>query len=948
MAYENITKQHVLDAIEKIEKEGIILEPSTKFDVIINGKAYPPKEVMRYANLLANGTRDWVYSGGEATNKFLKDLGFEITSKDEGFNSDPSKDNMIELIKKIGRDNTTLFFDNAFKLLNILNVKHDDSRLTYSTRANNRLTITIGQRYCYALIPDDELPWQFINDTEILSADNIIVNKYEGNLEAYYYRCLSSNEIINNFDGIIRASEKELNRTAVSGFRKYNNSVFENAIFDINFRNQIFDDAFGAQYNLTGNVWKLGCNWGKKKPSFYEMIKTHSIVIGVSDRLYSPGDLIVITEGFTIKALGKVLEIPKSVTIDDKFKDEFAKYEIPYESNVNYAKVEWYELSIDEVFTYELQQGICRVNAPNVRNRAISIWNDRFINYWVFQCNPSNYNFETAVRNNLLHDWTIAAHKDKIKKGDKVIIWLSGNRAGCYAFARVISDPSESIDSPDKHLWKTESGISLKVGIELTHNFLDKPLLWQNIKDIQGLKGLKVGNQGTNFSATKKQYYTLLNLIDENTQNMNDKIDLFINTILYGPPGTGKTYKLNEYKEEYFTDRGITKSSEEILKEKVAVFPFWKVLGSVVGTSKKPLTVGEIVENPVVKARINPTIKTKPVNLAWGELLSYADDESTQLADKYRRIRKLFHKDDESKWSIAEDKKEELANIIDQELLDMAVNPVIKSLERTSSKIRYNFITFHQKYSYEDFIEGIKPLLQDGEIEEQVGDLQFELKKGIFYNSCLEALKLAGYETFIECYNDSIENRIAKFEVAKNNSSKRFALFIDEINRANISAVFGELITLLEDDKRIGAENEMWIELPYSNEKFCVPANLYVIGTMNTADRSIALLDIALRRRFEFVALYPLYTETEWWASLLETLNQAIYNWRKNPDFFIGHAFFINKPESDKLKIFNTKIIPLLYEYCQNNAETVRKILSEAGIQIKQTGIKENFLIIAE
>ena len=153
---------------------------------------------------------------------------------------------------------------------------------------------------------------------------------------------------------------------------------------------------------------------------------------------------------------------------------------------------------------------------------------------------------------------------------------------------------------------------------------------------------------------------------------------------------------------------------------------------------------------------------------------------------------------------------------------------------------------------------------------------------------------------------------------------------------------------MLEDDKRMGANNEMWIELPYSNEKFCVPANLYVIGTMNTADRSIALLDIALRRRFEFKALYPRYTETEWWASLLEGMNKAIYKWKKNPDFFIGHAFFINKPESERTKILNRKIIPLLYEYCQNNAETVLRILSESGIKVKETDIKENFQIIAE
>jgi 5-methylcytosine-specific restriction protein B len=206
---------------------------------------------------------------------------------------------------------------------------------------------------------------------------------------------------------------------------------------------------------------------------------------------------------------------------------------------------------------------------------------------------------------------------------------------------------------------------------------------------------------------------------------------------------------------------------------------------------------------------------------------------------------------------------------------------------------------------------------------------------------------LVGYKSFEDCYNDSIESRIDRFQEIKGRTSKQYALFIDEINRANISAVFGELITLLEEDKRIGAANEMWIELPYSNEKFCVPPNLYVIGTMNTADRSIALLDLALRRRFEFKALYPIYTETEWWATILEKLNQAIYNWKKNPDYFIGHAFFIHRSASDLVKILNNKVIPLLFEYCQNNTEIIKRILGDAEIQYKQGGIKENFQITA-
>jgi hypothetical protein len=949
MSFDNITKKHVLDAVAKIEREQILLEPSTRFDVVVNGKKYPPKEIMRYANLLANRTKDWPYSGGEPTNKYLRAFDFEIVPKGEEQEIPATtNENMIELLKKIGRIAATIFFNHAGQLMNTLKVREADGRLTYGTRGNERLSITIGQRYCFALIPNRELSWQFINTTKIPSNNNIEVSKYEGSPTAYYYRCSNSVEMETRMNEIAKACEIELSRTEVSGFRKSNNTIFEKAIFDTTFRNQLFDVAFGIIVNLSGNVWKLGCNWSSKNPSFYEMIKARSMVIGVNDKSYSPGDLIVITEGHTVYALGKILEIPKPVIGAPELEDDFDKYKIDYDLNVSFAKAEWYELQDDEIFTYQLQQGICRVNVPYVRNTAITIWNDRFINYWVFQCNPSEFNFETAVRNNLLNDWAVAAHKDKIRKGDKVILWLTGKRAGCYALARVTSNPAESIVSPDDHLWKTAPKISLKTGIELLHNLLDKPLLWQNIKDNEGLNDLKVGNQGTNFSATRKQYNTLLKLIDKESQIMSNKIELFINTILYGPPGTGKTFKLNEFKEEFFTDRGITKSSEEVLKEKVAAYPFWKVLGAVLGTSNKPLTVGEIIEHPIVKARINPATPTKPNNLAWADLQSYADDESTQLEGKYRRSIKLFHKGDESKWAIADDKKEDLGDIIDQELLNIATNPLLQPVQSTTFKTRFNFITFHQKYSYEDFIEGIKPLLQDDEGGKAVGNLQFELKKGIFYNSCLEALKLVGYESFEECYADAIENRIAKFEAVKSNPSKQFALFIDEINRANISAVFGELITLLEDDKRMGADNEMWVELPYSNEKFCVPANLYMIGTMNTADRSIALLDIALRRRFEFKALYPLYSETEWWSPILESLNQAIYNWKKNPDFFIGHAFFINRPETDKIKILNTKIIPLLYEYCQNNAETVRRILSEAGIKIKTTTIKENFQIIAE
>ncbi|MEO6820882.1 MAG: AAA family ATPase, partial [Ginsengibacter sp.] len=771
------------------------------------------------------------------------------------------------------------------------------------------------------------------------------VGKYEGEPLAYYYRCKNPDQFDLQWECITNACEKELERTTKSGFRSANDKLFEKAIFNTEFRDQLFRAAFDEDIPLTGNVWKLRCNWKIGTPSFCELIKKHSIVIGTSERLYAIGDLVIIGEGENINAIGKVLQSPVPVTNFPEYKAEFESFKIDYNDNVNIANVEWYELGEDEVFIYPMLKDIRGVHGV-YRDTAIKIWNDRFINYWIFQCNPEEFDFETAVRKNILHDWTVAAHKERIKKGDKVILWLTGKKAGCYALARITSEPSESNISPDNHLWKKAPKISLKAGIEITNNLLDNPLLWQNIKNDPELADLKVGNQGTNFTATRKQYNGLLELIENRTKTMRNKIDVSINTILYGPPGTGKTFKLNQYKEEYFTDRGITKTSEEVLREKVPIYPFWKILAAVLNGFDHPISVTELLGNPLIKVKLNPDSKNNR-NTIWTILQSYADDASTEMAARPKGSLQLFQKNKESKWSIVPDKKDELIDIIDQELLEIAANPIQESFAGKSIKNRFKFITFHQKYSYEDFIEGIKPLLKNKEDEEQVGELQFELKKGIFYNSCLEALRLVGYESFTECYDDTFENRIVKFEEAKNNPVKQFALFIDEINRANISAVFGELITLLEDDKRMGTENEMWLELPYSNEKFCVPSNLYVIGTMNTADRSIALLDIALRRRFEFKSLYPEYHEDTWWASLLESLNQSIYALKKNPDFFIGHAFFISKPETEKVRIFNTKIIPLLNEYFQNNSDTVKRILSESSISLKPVSIKDNFQIIA-
>ncbi|GAB3999204.1 hypothetical protein GCM10028807_48790 [Spirosoma daeguense] len=234
-----------------------------------------------------------------------------------------------------------------------------------------------------------------------------------------------------------------------------------------------------------------------------------------------------------------------------------------------------------------------------------------------------------------------------------------------------------------------------------------------------------------------------------------------------------------------------------------------------------------------------------------------------------------------------------------------------------------SLITFHPAYSYEEFVEGLRPeSTRDGQIS-------YKIRKGIFYSACLSAIQRAGYGTLADCLNDSLENRQRKLAKAP-----AHYLLIDEVNRANVASVFGDLITLLEADKRLGAEHELWVTLPYSQERFGVPSNLYVVGTMNTTDRSIALLDIALRRRFAFQEILPdpsLLGVVDGidLAKLLRTINERI-ECLLDRDHQVGHAYFMNiDTQVDLCGIFRDRIIPLLQEYFFNDWSKIQLILGD-------------------
>ncbi len=350
------------------------------------------------------------------------------------------------------------------------------------------------------------------------------------------------------------------------------------------------------------------------------------------------------------------------------------------------------------------------------------------------------------------------------------------------------------------------------------------------------------------------------------------------------------------------------------------------------------------------------------------------------------------------------------------------------------------FTTFHQSYGYEEFVEGIKPIIDNDENSQEV---KYDVKDGIFKELCDKSLKnyilsmqneneidldklifefanyinqdflnkgnefplenkvsikkillnskdeyrsflLGGsikspqrltidiikrdylnfknkkilsfkdikpkYDSQSDYHGNAIYyfmfyNKLKEFENIQNEKFKikkeilkSYIIIIDEINRGNVSKIFGELITLIEPSKRIGAKEELKVILPYSGKEFGVPKNVYIIGTMNTADRSITSLDTALRRRFEFVEMMPDVSKLSMdceginLQELLKAINTRI-EYLLDREKTIGHAFFIGVENlNDLKKVFKNKIIPLLQEYFYNDYALIDAVLNKNGM----------------
>ncbi len=541
----------------------------------------------------------------------------------------------------------------------------------------------------------------------------------------------------------------------------------------------------------------------------------------------------------------------------------------------------------------------------NITSIDLGIHNLYKISHGTFKAKSKSHVIETLKENNwvILHENTgkdqSRSFKEDLHEGDYVYITLGSKEL--ISIAKIVSEewdyvPYEIVDADGWMFREVE--------------FIKAPVR-KNPKDLKDSKNIFPSGNSTlteiKFSQLEeandrlfKPYFNVefyksesVKILENDPQKLNNILKP-LNQILYGPPGTGKTY-------------------------------------NTVLEAAKIVTGNEFISYDKALQVFNDNLGNQIEFITFHQNYSYKD------------FIQGLRPDTENGKDLSFEKKDGVF----KRIADRALKNLEASNNPESAKKEFDFV----------FQELIQPL-NDGDVNEleikmkkssfyitEVGEKSIEFRKNIgdsnhtlsintlrkMYDKGENDIILGGLQPY---YNPILELLLAKGKSQVISvSRKNYVIIIDEINRANISRVFGELITLIEEDKRSHGKIPMRVTLP-SGDPFIVPSNLYIIGTMNTADKSIALLDIALRRRFEFVPKYPdVELSGVYNKEILSALNKAILE-RKNHDFTIGHAYFMGEDYS-LVKTINSKVIPLLLEYFMNDEREVTAILKAAAIDVE-------------
>ena len=419
-----------------------------------------------------------------------------------------------------------------------------------------------------------------------------------------------------------------------------------------------------------------------------------------------------------------------------------------------------------------------------------------------------------------------------------------------------------------------------------------------------------------------------------------------INIIYTGVAGTGKTYRLLQIAQQY-TDYLPRINDKELLGQLLHELSWRDVVCLIFldFKSKKQdlVKVPEIVNHAFFVSKAAQNSRDKNLsNTAWSVLQMHTPASSQTVSYKNRASQAYFDKDNSGAWYLLPESMDLLNDLAQQLAEFQQAQHENNNQDQNFSQQRFSMVSFHQAYGYEEFVEGIRPVMAaSSHTTHSSSQMSYAIQDGAFLKLC---------------------------QRAANDPEQRYAMLIDEINRANVSRVFGELLSLIEPDKRAGMANAMTVNLAYSGRIFSVPANVDIYATMNTQDHSLAPLDMALRRRFRFIdcppqpELLPVISfnqesenvsseiinpaQTIDLAKLLNGLNNRIAQ-TLGAEAQLGHAFLWSVSSLEQLKTaLIEQIIPQLAQAAGGQVAVLQYIFQDEQQPISAQFIQDSQALI--
>ncbi len=295
------------------------------------------------------------------------------------------------------------------------------------------------------------------------------------------------------------------------------------------------------------------------------------------------------------------------------------------------------------------------------------------------------------------------------------------------------------------------------------------------------------------------------------------------NIIFTGVAGTGKTHQLLQLQKQY--DETLVVTPDKLTIQELQHYSWRDIICAVLLIEDRTMTVPEMMRHPLIQAKITANERTDNVSQTlWVQLNTHAHPDSKTVRYSQRSANYYFDKNADGTWYLLAEVKDVLTDTLAPILILYETLMETGATASPSVIARSSLVSFHQAYGYEEFVEGIRPVIGAH------GQISYQIQPGAFLKLCQKAAK---------------------------DPNHRYAMLIDEINRANVARVFGELMSLIETDKRAGQTNAMQVNLAYSGRPFTVPSNVDIYATMNSQDQSLASLDLAFRRRFRFIDCAP-------------------------------------------------------------------------------------------